>query len=198
MAASILRLCCALIFFVNQVLVCCYCSHTFELCHISKLSSNCLNVMILFLILTMGHQHILRFLCVYIQTNLLLVSHGTSVFFFMVFVLSLNILMSLVSIDESWCVPFSSRWWIIQKCHLWRLCLCCILLCVTQNSIFVSVNTTIQVKVITKVIYINVNHNMFRPLLDHQVYLRVLRCWVFVQICIHIFLHICLYDLWIR
>jgi hypothetical protein len=38
-----------------------------------------------------------------------------------------------------------------------------------------SIATTIQVKVITKVSYIYVNHNMFRPLLVHQVYLCVLR-----------------------
>jgi hypothetical protein len=38
------------------------------------------------------------------------------------------------------------------------------------------------VKVITKVIYINVNHDMFRPLLvHHQVYLCLLRCWIFVR-----------------
>jgi hypothetical protein len=55
---------------------------------------------------------------------------------------------------------------------VWPVFTCCILLRVIQNNIFVSVNTTIQVKVITKVIYININHNMFRPLLGHhQVYL---------------------------
>jgi hypothetical protein len=51
-----------------------------------------------------------------------------------------------------------------------------------QNSIFVSVNTTIQVKVIEKVIYINFINDMFRPLLGHHhVYLCVLRCWICVQ-----------------
>jgi hypothetical protein len=34
---------------------------------------------------------------------------------------------------------------------------------IQENSIFVSVNTTIQVKLITKVIYFNVNHDMFNP-----------------------------------
>jgi hypothetical protein len=48
-----------------------------------------------------------------------------------------------------------------------------------QNSIhvFVSMNTTIQVKVITNVIYINLNHDMFQFLLSHHqiitVYLAV-------------------------
>jgi hypothetical protein len=41
---------------------------------------------------------------------------------------------------------------------------CCIFLCVNQKSIFVSVNITVQVTVITKVIYTNVNHDMFQPL----------------------------------
>jgi hypothetical protein len=46
-----------------------------------------------------------------------------------------------------------------------------------QNSKFVSENTIIQIKVITKVIYIKVNHDMFRPLLGYnKVYLCVLRC----------------------
>jgi hypothetical protein len=54
--------------------------------------------------------------------------------------------------------------------------------CVIQNSIFVSVNITIQVKGISEVIYISVNHNMFQPLLGHhQLYLCVLRSWIFVQ-----------------
>jgi hypothetical protein len=53
---------------------------------------------------------------------------------------------------------------------------CCILSCVIQNSTFISVNTTKQVKVITKFIYISVNYDMFRPLLGHhQVYFCVLR-----------------------
>jgi hypothetical protein len=39
-------------------------------------------------------------------------------------------------------------------------------------------NTTVQVKVTSKVIYINVNHDMFRLLMGHhQVYHSVLRCW---------------------
>jgi hypothetical protein len=37
-----------------------------------------------------------------------------------------------------------------------------------KNSIFVTVNTTIQVGVITKVIYINVEHNMFQTLFGHH------------------------------
>lgn len=50
-----------------------------------------------------------------------------------------------------------------------------------ENSIFESVNTTIQVKVITKIIYINVVHNMFCSLLGyHRVYFFVLRCLIFV------------------
>jgi hypothetical protein len=49
--------------------------------------------------------------------------------------------------------------------------LCVAPLRVTQKCIFVSVNTSIQVKVVTKVIYINVIHDMFRHLLGHhQVY----------------------------
>jgi hypothetical protein len=49
--------------------------------------------------------------------------------------------------------------------------MCCILLLVRRKGIFVSVNTTIQVKVITSN-YINVNYYMFRPLFaHHQVYL---------------------------
>jgi hypothetical protein len=48
---------------------------------------------------------------------------------------------------------------------------------VRQKSMLVSVNTTIRVKVMTTVIYININHDMFRPLLcHHQVYLCVRRC----------------------
>jgi hypothetical protein len=44
-----------------------------------------------------------------------------------------------------------------------------------QNSMFVTVNTTIQVKLITKLIYINVDHDIFRPLLSHyQVCLSLL------------------------
>jgi hypothetical protein len=39
-----------------------------------------------------------------------------------------------------------------------------------QNSIFVTVNNTIQVKVITKVIYISVSHDMFLP------YWVIVRC----------------------
>jgi hypothetical protein len=59
---------------------------------------------------------------------------------------------------------------------------CCNLLCIIQNSVFICVNIIIQVKVITKDIYINDNHDMFRPILGHhQVYLSVLRCWIFVQ-----------------
>jgi hypothetical protein len=59
---------------------------------------------------------------------------------------------------------------------------CYILLRVIQNSIFVSVNITIQVKAITKVIYINVYNDMFRLILSHyQVYLCVLRFSTFVQ-----------------
>jgi hypothetical protein len=59
--------------------------------------------------------------------------------------------------------------------------------CTIQNSGFVTVNT-IQVKVIRKVIYISVDHDMFRlPLGHHHVYLCVLRCLIFVQIWIHIF-----------
>jgi hypothetical protein len=65
---------------------------------------------------------------------------------------------------------------ILLKSKVRRLiCVCSILLCVIQNSIFVSVNTAVQVKIITKVIYFCVNHDMFRPLVGyHQVYLYVL------------------------
>jgi hypothetical protein len=49
---------------------------------------------------------------------------------------------------------------------------------IPENSISVTINTPIQVKVIIKVIYINVDHDMFRSLLGHhQVYLCVFRCW---------------------
>jgi hypothetical protein len=51
-----------------------------------------------------------------------------------------------------------------------------------KNNLFVSVNTTVQIKVITKVIYINDNQNIFRPLLgQQQVYIYVFRCSIFVQ-----------------
>jgi hypothetical protein len=57
-----------------------------------------------------------------------------------------------------------------------------------SKYLFVTVNTTIEVRVITKVIYINIKHNMFRLLLGHHhVYLSLLSCWIFAQILIHIF-----------
>jgi hypothetical protein len=53
----------------------------------------------------------------------------------------------------------------------------CTLLWAIQGSIFVTVNTTIQVNMITKDIYIIVDHIMFLPLLGrHQLYLCLLRC----------------------
>jgi hypothetical protein len=63
---------------------------------------------------------------------------------------------------------------------------CC---CVSFETVWLlTVHTAIQVGVITKVTYTNVEH-MFRPLLGHhQVYLSLLSCWIFfVQIWIHIF-----------
>jgi hypothetical protein len=57
-----------------------------------------------------------------------------------------------------------------------------------QNSIFITINTTIQIGGITKDIYINVEDNMFQPLLGHcQMYLNLFIFWILVQIWIHIF-----------
>jgi hypothetical protein len=64
-----------------------------------------------------------------------------------------------------------------------------------ENSVFGSINTKIQVKIVTKVVYIYVNHDMFRPLLGHhQVYLCVLRSSILSSVQTHIFLHIWLHD----
>jgi hypothetical protein len=50
-------------------------------------------------------------------------------------------------------------------------------LLLARNSIFVSLDKTSKVKVITKFIYLNINHDIFRPLLGHhQVYLYIFNC----------------------
>jgi hypothetical protein len=52
-----------------------------------------------------------------------------------------------------------------------------VLLLTGKNSTFLPVNISIQVKVITKVICVNVNHEIFRSLQAyHEVYLCVLGC----------------------
>jgi hypothetical protein len=62
---------------------------------------------------------------------------------------------------------------------------------------FVSVKATIQVNVITKAIYINVNHYVFQPLWGHQQACPCEpRCWIFSAMDPYFssYFTMCLYD----
>jgi hypothetical protein len=79
-------------------------------------------------------------------------------------------------VRQSLSAPLYQRWYVIACVdNLTEKIFVICNMCVIQSSIFVSVKTRNQVKLITKVIYTCVNY-MFRPLLGHhQVYLCVLR-----------------------